>query len=153
MSLRSSKSTCSKVTGSGKIIGVAWPVGRVETSTRRSSIDLKIGTAILGGGFGYEINDGVMDVEMIAGKKTWLLLASHLVEYRDENLRQIILMFYDRYSGTVIDSPDNPVVIAIGWPRTTIARTIKVADLDAAIDQIRQFAAKPIKFRKPTFEQ
>jgi len=40
---------------------------------RRGSIDLKVGTAILGGGFGYEINDGVMDVEMIAGNKTWLL--------------------------------------------------------------------------------
>lgn len=81
---------------------------------RRGSIDLKVGTAILGGGFGYEINDGVMDVEMIAGNKTWLLLAKHLDEYRCRHLRQIILMFYDRYSGTVIDSSDNPVVIAIG---------------------------------------
>jgi hypothetical protein len=143
----------SKVTGSRRIIGVVWPNGRVETSMRRGSIDLKIGPAILGGGFGYEINDGVMDVEMIAGNKTWLLLAKHLDEYRCRHLRQIVMMLYNRHSGMVIDSPDNPVVFAIGGPRTTIARTIKVADFGAAIERIKQFAAKPIKFRKPTFEQ
>lgn len=151
--MRSSKFTCSEVTGSGKIIGVVWPDGRVETSTRRGSIDSRIGPAILSGGFAYEIAAGVMDIEMIAGKKTWQLLAKHLDECSGQDLREIVLMFYDRYSGTVIDSPDNPVVIAIGWPRTTIARTIKVTDLDAAIDQVRRFAAKPIRFRKPTFEQ
>jgi hypothetical protein len=135
-----------------RLFGVVEPDGRVETSTWRRKIDPKVGPAILGGGFGFEIKDGVMDVELIAAKKTWLLLANYLDANRGPDLRRIILIFYDRHSGTFIDSPDNPVVIAIAVPQTTIARTIKVADLDAAIDRIRQFAAKPMKFRKPTFE-
>jgi hypothetical protein len=152
MPLTPCNSNRSKTILKKRLIGVVDPDGRVETSTWRRKIDPKVGPAILSGGFGFEIKDGVMDVELIARKKTWLLLAKYLNENRGLALRSIILMFYDRRSGRFIDSPDNPVVIAIGVLQTTIARTLKVADLDAAIERIRQFATKPIRFRKPTFE-